>query len=327
MYQPDAAMITDLQVQRTDDFGEAVLAGLASTPKRLYPRLLYDQRGSLLFEEITRQPEYYPTRVEAELLREKAGEVLEALDQEVDLIELGSGSSRKTRILLDLLVERQGQFEYRPIDISEEILRATAAELQVDYPDLVVHGYVADFLAGLDFLKHRRARPRLILFLGSNLGNFEYDEAAEFLGELRKATHDDDRVLLGLDMDKDPAAIEAAYDDAAGVTEEFILNLLDRVNREMGGDFDREKFRFDSAYNREEQKVEIRLVSRQDQEVVLVEVEESFHFEAGEPIEVEVSCKYTPERIDWILAEAGFRQVRQVTDRRGWFTLNLLQPA
>lgn len=316
-------MITDLHVDRMDDFGAAVLEGLRSEPKQLYPRLLYDERGSKLFEQITEQPEYYPTDLEAELLRNKGKGIIAALDREVDLVELGSGNSQKTRILLDRLGDRQEQFEYRPIDISEEILRDSAREIQADYPEVQVHGFVADFLGGLEFLKLRSERAKLILFLGSNLGNFDYPEALEFLGQIRDAASSGDRILLGLDMDKDPAVIEAAYNDAAGVTEEFMFNLLDRINRELGGDFERDNFEYRADYNLDEQRMEMRLVSLCRQEVVIEEMEESFRFSAGEPIEMEVSCKYTPARIDWLSSGTGLPIRYRTTDPRGWFSLIL----
>ncbi len=323
MTKPASAPITNLHVARDDDFSAAVLEGLGANPKRLYPRLLYDERGSRLFERICEQPEYYVTRIEMEVLRLEGRKIIDALDGEVGLIELGSGNSLKSRILLDHLSGRQGHFEYRPIDISEEILRKASQEIRADYPHISVHGFVADFLAGLEFLKLKTSRQRLILFLGSNLGNFEYGEALEFLGQIRRGAVPGDWILLGIDMDKDSAVIEPAYNDAAGFTEEFMLNLLDRINRELGGDFDRSGFRFRAAYNQAEKRMEIGIISRRNQKVFLRELDRTFRFSRGEWIEMEVSCKYTPARLRWLLREAGLQSVRQVSDSRGWFTLNL----
>jgi dimethylhistidine N-methyltransferase len=325
MREPAEERITDLHVYRTDDLGSAVLEGLRSEPKQLYPRLLYDERGSLLFEAITEQPEYYPTRLEANLLQDRGAEIIATLDREVDLIELGSGSSQKARILLDQLSGRQDIFEYRPIDISEEILRATAREIQADYPHIQVHGFVADFLAGLEFLKLRSERSKLIMFLGGNLGNFDYPEAMDFLAQIRDTASSGDRILLGLDMDKDPDMIRAAYNDAAGVTREFMLNLLDRINRELGADFKQDGFAYRGNYNLAEQRMEMRLISRLRQVVGIEELEESFRFAKDEPIEMEVSCKYTPARIDWLTRATGLRVRQRFTDPRGWFSLILCE--
>ncbi len=320
---PVKAAITDLLVSPGDDLGAAVLEGLTADPKILYPRFFYDERGSYLFEKICEQPEYYPTRTEAEILQTHGSEIIDALPGEVDLIELGSGNSRKTRILLDCLSARQKEIEYRPIDISEEILRSTAREIHADYPRVQVHGFVADFLAGLEFLKLKTKRSKLILFLGSNLGNFEYTEAADFLRSMTRAAGPGDRILIGYDLDKDPDVLEKAYNDAAGFTAEFNLNLLDRINRELDGDFDLQAFRHHAFFDREADLVEINLVSRKRQNVNLRALNRTFAFRKEERIRTEVSCKYTPARLEWIRERAGLREIRRFHDERRWFTLIL----
>ncbi|HVS19384.1 MAG TPA: L-histidine N(alpha)-methyltransferase [Planctomycetota bacterium] len=309
-----------------EDFASSVLEGLTSHPRWLSCRWLYDEEGSRLFEAICEQPEYYPTRAEFAILREHAVEIAAALPRGGDLVELGSGSALKTRVLIEALIARDGALRYVPVDISRTMLEASSRELLEEYPELEVLGVAAEYGAGLRELRRRVAGPKLVLWLGSNVGNFERPEAAAFLTELRAGLSADDRLLLGVDLRKDARVLERAYDDAAGVTAEFGLNLLARINRELGGDFDLDGFRHRARYDEREGRVEMHLVSLRDQRVRIDALDREFDFAEGETIHTENSYKYSVAEIDALAAAGGFEVESRWFDAERRFSLQALRP-
>jgi len=315
-----------------EEFARDVRDGLHSEPKFLLAKYFYDEAGSKLFEQITDLPEYYPTRTEASILRENASEIRDALDGDISLVELGSGSSTKTTILLEKIMEAQKQLHYLPIDISPTILDQTARRLDARYPRLTTIPIASEYGDGL-----RRAtrialeapevtERKLVLFLGSSIGNFEPRDAGAFLDTVRNGMAGDDALLIGFDLQKDKLVLEAAYDDAGGVTARFNLNILTRINRELAGDFDLETFRHRAVYNATAGRIEMHLVSQKSQEVRIEEFKESFRLEKDEYIHTESSYKYTIPLIEWIADSAHFEVGQVFTDDRNWFALALFLP-
>lgn len=306
-------------------FAEAVRSGLGSRPRSLPCRFFYDERGSRLFEEICRLPEYYPTRTEEGILSGAAPEIASSLGGDVTLVELGSGSSRKTRLLIEALLARQGRLHYAPLDISEAFLVETARGLLVRYPGLTVTAVAGEYR---DALRHlpRAGGPRLVLFLGSNVGNLDGSVAVGLLSLLAAALSPEDRLLVGFDRVKDPAILERAYNDAAGVTEAFNKNLLLRVNRELGGRFDLDAWAHEAPWVAGRSRVEMRLVSRAAQAVPVGALGSDFEFERGEAIHTESCHKYTVAGFLALAAAAGFSADRLWSDAAEWFGLALLRP-
>lgn len=316
-----------------DVFARAVADGLGKTPKSLEPKYFYDAAGSELFEEITRQPEYYVTRTEAELLRKCAPALGDLMGSDVSLVELGSGSSAKTAILLESFLETSDELHYLPIDISKTMLTETAVKLDARYPELDVTPIASSYEPGLKRASTLVAEDEqvpdrmLVVFLGSSIGNMEPAESERFLEGLRTHLEPKDAFLIGFDLQKDAAVLNAAYNDAAGVTARFNLNVLARINAELGGEFDLERFAHKAFYNEDWGRVEMHLISRVQQEVAVAACARSFSFAAGESIHTESSHKYTPESIERLAAHVGFRVRETFTDERGWFALSLFTPA
>lgn len=306
------------------ELAAAVHQGLAATPKTLPCRFFYDQEGSALFEEICELPEYYVTRTEDEILRSRAAEIVAALPERVDLVELGSGSSRKTRRIIEALLARRPSLRYLPIDISATMLRETAHTLSRDYPRLEVEPLALEYGAALERLSGKRQGPMLVLFLGGNLGNFDPTAAIGFLRQIAAAMEPGDGLLLGLDLHKEASILNAAYDDSQGVTARFNLNLLRRLNRELDADFQLDAFRHRAFYNEGEGRVEMHLVSLHDQWVTIAG--QSVLFRAGETIHTENSHKYTRAQIQSLAHASGFSLQRWWTDERAYFSVNLLTP-
>ncbi|WP_431681796.1 L-histidine N(alpha)-methyltransferase [Kitasatospora sp. KL5] len=300
-----------------------VQRGLTASPKWLPPKWFYDARGSELFEEITRLPEYYPTRAEREILTERAPEIA-ALTRARTLVELGSGSSEKTRLLLDALSGLGSLEAYVPVDVSESALEAAGAALAVDYPGTDVHAVLSDFTQGLGLPPG--GGPRLVAFLGGTLGNFVPAERAGFLRTLRAALEPGDALLLGTDLVKDPAVLVAAYDDSAGVTAEFNKNVLNVLDRELDADFDPDAFEHVALWDTEQEWIEMRLRSVRDQTVKIPALDLPVHFDAGEELRTEVSAKFRRERVADELAAAGMRLTHWWTDAAGRFGLSLSEP-
>jgi L-histidine Nalpha-methyltransferase len=308
-------------------FREDVLRGLTSEPKSIPPKYFYDERGSQLFEQITETEEYYPTRTEAAILAAGGDEVLDEAGAELTVVELGSGSSTKTRLLLDRLAVRQARVDYVPIDISPTVVTEFGEQLLQDYPSLHIRGLICDFQRGLGELKEPAAGRRLFLFLGSSMGNFTPAQAVALLGTIREAMGPRDSLLLGLDLKKDPAVLHRAYNDAQGVTAAFNLNLLERINRELGGQFDPARFAHVSFYNAEQGRIEMHLESRVSQIVPVEAFTRGFTFRAGERIHTENSYKFDRDGLEKLLRPAHLALRRQWLDAQQWFSLNLIRPA
>ena len=306
--------------ERTAELHEEVRVGLTSTPKELQPKWFYDERGSELFDAITRLPEYYLTRAERSILERHAGEIA-ALTDATTLIELGSGTSEKTRILLDALAPRR----FVPFDVSEETLRASAQSLARGYPTLEVLAVVGDFEHHLPLLPANGRR--LLAFLGSTIGNLPPTQRARFLNDVAATLRDGDTFLLGVDLVKSPARLVAAYDDASGVTSEFNLNVLRVLNRELDGDFDVSAFEHVAHWNAEEEWMEIFVRSLREQTVRLEALGLEVAFDRGELMRTEISAKFHLGRMADELEVAGLAVQRRWTDEAGDFAVLLASAA
>lgn len=299
-----------------DSLRADALAGLTATPKELPPKWFYDDRGSQLFDDITRLPEYYPTRAERSILVARAADIAAAADADT-LVELGSGTSTKTRVLLDA-----GRFRrYVPFDVSESTLVEAGEALAADYPGLEVHGVVGDFERHLPLIPVDGRR--LVAFLGGTIGNLKPRARAAFLHEVADGMRPGDSLLLGTDLVKDEARLVAAYDDASGVTAEFNKNVLRVLNRELEADFDVDAFEHVAAWNREQEWIEMRLRSRGDQAVRVAGLDLDVAFLDGEEMRTEVSAKFRRAGVEQELAAAGLTLREWWTDEAGDFALSL----
>jgi dimethylhistidine N-methyltransferase len=312
-------------------FGEDVRQGLTSTPKFLQPKYFYDELGSLLFGAICALPEYYVFRAESEILRARSGEIAAWLPGPVRIVELGSGDARKTRLLIDALVVRQGSLDYHPIDVSSTALVQSSEELLSAYPNLRVTGWVADYRAALRALaeeshggSNSRFKHTLVLFLGSTLGNLEPAERSEMLRSVRGLLNPGDAFLLGVDLKKPESVLIPAYDDPLGVTAAFNLNVLARINRELGGEIDLRSFRHLARYDQEKGRIEMHLESLRGQTVTVRGINLEVGFRAGETIHTESSYKFDPAQIEALAAEAGLELRWSWLDRARQFSSNLL---
>ncbi|WP_055491179.1 L-histidine N(alpha)-methyltransferase [Streptomyces sp. TP-A0356] len=294
-----------------------VLQGLTGMPKTLPPKWFYDAHGSDLFEKITELPEYYPTRAEREILVARSGEIAAATGART-LVELGSGSSEKTRYLLDALT---GLRTYVPVDVSESALTQAGHALIAERPGLDVHALIADFTAGLTL--PRTPGPRLVAFLGGTIGNLLPAERSAFLKSVRSLLAPGDALLLGTDLVKDAAALVAAYDDAAGVTAEFNKNVLAVVNRELGADFDPDAFAHVALWDAENEWIEMRLRARRAQTVKIPALDLAVDFAAGEELRTEVSAKFRKDGVRRELGQVGLELTHWWTDEEGRFALSL----
>jgi dimethylhistidine N-methyltransferase len=301
------------------DFARDVIAGLSARPKRLSPKYFYDEAGSQLFEEITRLPEYYPTRCELSILEHHATDIAAFIAPDAALIEFGSGSTRKARMLLDVAPITA----YIPVDISSEMLLQEAAELIRDYPRLGVVPVEADFTKPFRLPRGIAGRPHVGFFPGSTIGNFEPHAAAAFLAHAASILGENATLIIGFDLVKDVKVLNAAYNDAAGVTARFNLNLLTRINRELNGNFDLGAFCHQAFYNSERRRIEMHLASRQRQTVKAAG--RSFDFREGETIHTESSYKYTPEAFGAMARGAGWTPVAHWTDAQGYFMVQALR--
>lgn len=309
-----------------ENFREDVERGLANHPKSLSPKYFYDKKGSRLFEQITELEAYYPTRTEASILSYYGTEILEAMGDAVTMVELGSGSSSKTRLLLDVLSGRQSRMDYVPIDISPTVVTEFGEQLLADYPSLHIRGLICDYHRGLNALHEDANQRRLFLFLGSSMGNFHPQQAVGLLRMIRTAMADKDRLLLGLDLKKAPEILNLAYNDPEGVTAAFNMNLLERINTELGGDFDLARFEHKAFYNAAEGRVELHLASRMAQIVPINALGRGFTFREGETIHTENSYKFDREQVETILGESQLRIERQYTDSQRWFSVFMIAP-
>ncbi|MBG0566272.1 L-histidine N(alpha)-methyltransferase [Actinoplanes aureus] len=299
-----------------------VRAGLTAAPKQLPPKYFYDARGSELFEEITRLPEYYPTRTERAILTRRAPDIARITEAKT-LVELGSGSSEKTRLLLDAMLGHGTLGSFVPLDVSEAALAGAVTALNHTYPGLTVSGVVGDFVEHLSYLPE--GDNRVVAFLGGTLGNLEPAERAGFLAGLRAVLQDGEWLLLGADLVKDPAVLVPAYDDAAGVTADFNRNVLRVINRELGGDFDPDAFEHVALWDPDREWIEMRLRSRAAQSARIRDLDLTVGFAAGEELRTEVSAKFRQEGLAAELAAAGLTLRHWWTDPRNWFGVALAQ--
>ncbi|MGH0035187.1 MAG: L-histidine N(alpha)-methyltransferase [Myxococcota bacterium] len=320
-------MLRPRATQSADDFATAVRLGLDGARKSLPCRFLYDARGSDLFEQICELPEYYPTRAERSILADRSDEIVARAGTPLSLVELGSGSAEKTRLLIEALIRRQGDTVFAPIDVSRSALEQSAQGLLEDHDELRIVAVEAEYAVGLRELDGATHSRRLILWLGSSIGNLDRDAAARFLRELRGEMERGEKLLVGIDLRKESDRLERAYDDARGVTARFNLNLLTRINRELGGDFDRGSFRHVAEYSEREGRVEISLESRCSQVVRIEKLDREIEFGEGERIHTEDSFKYSFQEIDALAESSGLRSEARWLDDAGDFSLNLFDVA
>lgn len=320
--EPVRATFHDLAPE-PESFREAVLDGLSRRHKEIPCRFLYDERGSALFEAICETPEYYPTRTETAILADCAGEIAAIMGPRCQLVEFGSGSSRKVRLLLSAF---EAPSSYVAIDISREALQQAADDVAALFPTIDVRAVCADYMSPLDLaeIPEPEEGRRLGFFPGSTIGNLDRPAAIEFLKRCRRVVGTNGAMLVGVDLKKDAQLLHAAYNDAAGITASFTLNLLARINRELDGDFDSARFAHDASYNPVEGKVEIFIRSLADQVVTVAGCR--FRFAQGERIHTEDSCKYSVRDFQQLAMRAGFAPSRVWTDRDQLFSIHLLKP-
>lgn len=315
-----------------DEFALDVKYGLSLPRKSLKSKYFYDKIGSSLFEQICLQPEYYITRTETDILRLRLHELVSLFSEDISILELGSGSACKTRILFDHLSQTQARLHYFPIDVSYSMLSESVRSLSVAYPTLHITGISSDYANGIDkatdFMTLESDIPskKLILFLGSSIGNFEPQETVSFFQMLRDKMELTDLLLVGFDLQKNLATLNLAYNDKAKITERFNLNLLSRINGELGGDFDIKNFEHRAFYNQDEQRVEMHLVSKRVQTYHIRLIEESFTFKDGESIHTENSYKYSLGQIRKLAEDNRFEVKMNFMDRLKWFDLALFSP-
>jgi dimethylhistidine N-methyltransferase len=310
-------------------FAQDVLAGLTSTPKSLSSKYFYDDEGSRLFMEIMKLPEYYLTRAELEIFTSRTAAIFEAFSRGVsgfDLIELGAGDGTKTAVLIDYFLKQGFDFTYLPIDISQEALDTLSAKFKLEFPDLAIESKTGDYFRILETLKNGSGRRKILMFLGSNIGNFDRRQSLEFFKQLRGVMNGRDLLFTGFDLQKDPHVIVRAYDDARGVTAAFNLNLLKRMNRELGANFNLDNFSHYAVYRPVDCAARSFLISREKQTVYIEALGRSFDFEQWEAVFMEISQKYSLSMIENLAAESGFRIEENFFDSRNFYTDSLWKP-
>ncbi|MBF2029706.1 MAG: L-histidine N(alpha)-methyltransferase [Oscillatoriales cyanobacterium C42_A2020_001] len=318
-YLPDSAPKT-----RDETTGADVVQGLSQVQKTLPPKYFYDDRGSQLFEQICSLPEYYLTRTETAILQTYAND-LTRLTGECELVELGSGSSTKTRLLLNAYQDLNYPLHYRPIDVSAGILESSAHRLLEDYPGLNVHALVGTYELGLKHLSDSYLSKRMISFLGSSLGNLTSEECDRFFTQIAAALHPGDYFLLGVDLHKATAQLEAAYNDKQGITAEFNLNILRHLNQRFNGNFDLTQFQHVAFYNEALHQIEMHLRSLKNQVATLAGLDFVVELEAGETIQSEISRKFDLPTLQHQLQNSGLNYVRSWMDANQWFALAVFE--
>ncbi len=309
--------------QRIED-GSDVIRGLTQSRKSLPPHYFYDARGSLLFEQICNLPEYYPTRTETAILQQYGLEIAKSTGA-CELVELGSGSSTKTRILLDAYQSLGYPLRYLPIDVSSSILEESANQLLLDYPKLQIHGLVATYELALQQLNPAPLPKRMLSFLGSTLGNFTQDECDQFFSQVTLALEDGDYFLLGIDLQKPVNILEAAYNDSRGVTAEFNLNMLRHLNWRFGANFDLSFFQHHAFYNQSQNQIEMHLICQHSHSVHFSHLDLTVDFTEGESILTEISRKFNLQEMENYLEKQGLKPIHIWTDSQKWFGLILCQ--
>ena len=304
-------------------FAEEISYTLSQNSKFINPKFFYDRKGSDLFESICSLPEYYPTKTEISILKKLKHDLSSYLDENMNLVELGSGSSVKTRLLLDIFTTLQTKTEYFPIDISE-ILTESSEQLLKDYDTLHITGIIDTYEGGLEFLKNYDDNKNLIIFLGSSFGNFTPDDGKLFLEKIFSTMNSGDLFLIGLDLVKDKNILEAAYDDSQGITAKFNLNVLSRINDELDADFNINNFLHYSIYNETDQRIEMNLKSLVSQSVIIAKSNLSLNFNKDELIHTEYSHKYHASQIKKLLTDVGFTIKNIWLDDKKYFSLTLV---
>ena len=315
-----------------NEFAKEVARGLNDKQKHISPKFFYDKMGSKLFEEICMQPEYYLNRIESQILKNSVDEILKIIGgQEISVIELGNGNSLKTRILLGPFLAKLKLVSYFPIDVSLKMLKKSIRDLFRDYVNLQIYGVCSDYVSGLvkinEFMKLKRKIPnkKLIIFLGSSIGNFDPKDAMDFLHSIARYVQKEDLLLIGIDLEKDKSILDRAYNDKNGITAKFNFNVLARINRELEGEFNISKFEHKSFYNTHKHRIEMHLESKFDQHVRIGAIGKIFYFKKGETIHTENSYKYSLPRFDSLVKKAGLQVIRNFTDPNKQFTLILLK--
>ncbi len=299
-------------------FAQDVIAGLSQRPKKLSPKYFYDETGSKLFEQITLLPEYYPTRTELRILRDRGAEIAAAIPSDAALVEFGAGATTKVRLLL-----KQSSFKaYVPVDISGDFLNGQASALRSDFPNLAVYPVTADFTKPFELPDEVKQMPKVGFFPGSTIGNFDPHEASAFLRSARAILGDGATMIVGVDLEKDERVLHDAYNDAAGVTGQFNLNVLARINRELGGNLDLDGFRHSAIYNRKRHRIEMHLISRRPQTARVLD--HTATFKTGETIHTESSYKYSIERFTALARISGWIPRASWTDPDGMFSVHAL---
>lgn len=313
-----------LSLSLDGDDGKDVIEGLTQTQKTLPPRYFYDDRGSLLFEQICELPEYYPTRTEAAILQEYASEIAQ-MTGECELVELGSGSSTKTRLLLNAYRDLGYRLRYVPIDVSAGILEASAKQLLGDYPTLEVYGLVGTYQQALSSLPPKALPTRMIFFLGSTLGNFNSQQCDRLFSQISTSVHSGEYFLLGIDLQKPKEVLEAAYNDAQGVTAAFNLNMLSHLNWRYQGDFNLDWFEHWAFYNEAESRIEMHLQATRSHSVRLEALNLTVEFAEGETIHTEISRKFNLPQMQRYLQLQGLKPLQVWSDPQQWFGVILCQ--
>jgi dimethylhistidine N-methyltransferase len=313
-------------VQYNPTFANDVVAGLSRDPKQLSSKYFYDKKGDELFQAIMRMPEYYLTDCEYNIFDRQKAAILQAIGRkDFELIELGAGDGYKTKVLLEYFLDEQVPFVYRPVDISQHVLDVLKEDLKQQWPELAVRPLGGDYFKMLERLHSEHGQRKVVLFLGANIGNYSRKEALRFLENLHEQLDPGDQLLIGFDLKKDPEIILKAYNDPAGITAAFNLNLLTRINRELGANFDLDQFSHWETYHPVSGETRSYIISRRDQDVEISAVNKTFHFSAWEAMNVELSLKYSPQEIEALARAAGFEVVKHFYDDRAYFVDSLWQ--
>ena len=308
------------------EFEKDILSGLSAKKKYIHSKYFYDERGDELFRKIMNMPEYYPTDAEHEIFSKHCDKLISFLkssNRGFNLIELGPGDGYKTKVLLEHLYKNGTDFKYIPIDISDNVITLLTKNLKNEFPGLEIESRAEDYFVALDDIHKHTDRQLVVFFLGSNIGNLSEEESGAFLNEVSSKLNPGDKLLIGLDLKKDPHKIALAYNDPQGITRDFNLNLLERLNRELGANFDLSKFIHYPTYDPENGTAKSFLVSKEDQIVYIEKLEKSFFFEAWELIHTEISQKYDVEMIDLMAMQSGFKVERNFYDSRRYFVDSL----
>jgi len=318
-----------------NEFGRDIKFGFQREKKFINPKYFYDKKGSELFEQICLQPEYYVTRTEYKIIIKNIETLLSYFgEKNVSIIELGSGSSKKTKIILKYFLDKQNnKLRYFPIDVSEEMLFSSTKKLYDDLPQITVHPIASDYFDGIRManehinLNHYKCDRKFILFFGSSLGNLEPNDSIFFLKKIRTGLNQNDFLLIGFDLVKKKEILESAYNDSEGITSKFNLNVLNRINRDLGGEFNLDLFKHRAFFNEDKKRIEMHLVSLVRQSINIRKINQTFNFEKDETIHTENSYKYKLPDIDDLAKKSNFTVQKHFVDDNNWFSLSLLYPS